>query len=59
MPETEPLELLMESLQKRDININHDELQAALQGEHNSTVGYWIAEHLGPDTLLTRDELMM
>ena len=54
----EPLNTLMECLRTHEVTINRDELQAALQGEHNSAIRNWIDEHLGRDTLLTRDEFI-
>jgi hypothetical protein len=58
MTEMEPLRTLIECLRNSDVSIDRNELQAALQGEHSSVIRHWIGEHLGPDTLLTRDELV-
>jgi hypothetical protein len=48
---------LIDCLRKRDININRDKLQTALEGEHSTAIKHWIREYLGPETLLTKEEL--
>jgi macrodomain Ter protein organizer (MatP/YcbG family) len=58
MTDMEPLRTLIECLRNNDVTINRDELQAALQEEHSPAIRHWIDEHLGPDTLLTRDEFV-
>jgi hypothetical protein len=59
MPDTRHLTLLLESLRNRDITFNQRDLQEALSSQDEPTIQIWIDEHLGPDTLLTKEELSL
>jgi hypothetical protein len=58
MEET-PLDTIIKRLQERDIPADRGEFQKAIAGENRASVEEWIAEYMGSDTLLTKDELSL
>lgn len=59
MLDTKYLTLLLESLRSRDIPFNQRDLQEALGTQGHPSMQTWIDEHLGPDTLITKEELLL
>jgi hypothetical protein len=53
------MSLFVEALRKRDSTANYDELRNALNEESSPILDSWVEEHLGPETLLTREELSL
>jgi hypothetical protein len=59
MPDGKQLELLLESLENHGISFNKRDLQKAQDTQSEPAVETWIDEHLGPETLLTKEELLL
>ena len=59
MPDGKRLALLLESLRSHDISFNQNDLQKALETQSEEAGETWIDEHLGPETLLTREEFSL
>lgn len=59
MPDSKRLALLLESLRSHDISFNQKDLQRALDTQNEPTIETWVEEHLGPETLLTKEELLL
>jgi macrodomain Ter protein organizer (MatP/YcbG family) len=59
MQDPTQLTLLLESLHSRDISFSQKDLQKALDLQSDPTIETWIDEHLGPETLLTKEELSL
>jgi hypothetical protein len=57
--QSDSIALLVDCLRKHDIRANFEELKKAQEGASASVLDAWIAEHLGPETLLSRDELSL
>ncbi len=51
--------LLLESLRSHDISLNSKDLRKALDTQNESSMETWVDEHLGPETLLTKEELSL
>ena len=59
MPDGKQLELLLESLENHGISFNKRDLQKAQDAQSEPAIETWIDEHLGPETLLTKEELLL
>jgi macrodomain Ter protein organizer (MatP/YcbG family) len=59
MQDPTQLTLLLESLRSRDISFSQKDLQKALDSQSEPAIETWIDEHLGPETLLTKEELSL
>jgi hypothetical protein len=59
MPDATHLTLLLEALRSHDIALNQKDLQKALDTQSEPVIESWIDEHLGPETLLTKEELAL
>jgi hypothetical protein len=59
MPNGKQLELLLESLENHGVSFNKRDLQKALDTQSEPAIETWIDEHLGPETLLTKEELLL
>jgi hypothetical protein len=59
MPDAQHLTLLLESLRGHDITFSKKGLKEALGTQDDPSIHAWIDEHLGPDTLLTEEELSL
>jgi hypothetical protein len=53
------LPLLLESLQSHGISFDQKDLQKALETQNDLAIEAWIDEHLGPETLLSKEELLL
>jgi hypothetical protein len=59
MPDPKQLTLLLESLRSHDISFNQKDLQKALDAQSEPAIETWIDEHLGHETLLNKEELLL
>ncbi len=59
MSDEKRFELLLSSLQGHEISFNQKHLQKAMYTQKDAAVETWIDEHLGPETLLTKEELSL
>ena len=59
MQDPTQLTLLLESLRSRDISFSQQDLQKTLDSQSEPAIETWIDEHLGPETLLTKEELSL
>lgn len=59
MPDSKHLALLLESLRSHDMSSNQKDLQKTIETQSEPAIGAWIDEHLGPETLLTKEELSL
>ena len=60
MENKEPLEHLLTVLRERGIPLGRDDVQWAFQSQQTrDQVVKWVQEHLGSDTLLSKEELEM
>lgn len=58
MQPSDPLEHLLLVLRVRDIPLSRDDVQWAFDARNTKEkVEEWVKEYLGPDTLLSKDEL--
>lgn len=59
MPNTKQLAILLESLRSHDVSFNQKDLQKSLDKQSEPAIETWIDEHLSPETLLTKEELLL